>query len=133
MKILSLFALTLIFLLNEQPTQEQLDQGKEIYLSECAECHNLNGEGVPGTYPPLSDKNDFVGDNGKVIFGSIYFGNEGEMTVNSELYNGIMDPVEMSAEDAALVVTYIMNSWGNAGGVYTAEDAASVRETEETR
>lgn len=36
-----------------QQAEVKPDSGHEIYTEQCALCHNLNGEGIPG-YPPLA-------------------------------------------------------------------------------
>src|SRR6187551_288541 len=38
------------------PTQElsQADRGKKIFSANCATCHQANGLGVAGQYPPLA-------------------------------------------------------------------------------
>jgi mono/diheme cytochrome c family protein len=30
------------------------DSGHEVYMQRCALCHNTNGEGIPGIYPPVT-------------------------------------------------------------------------------
>jgi nitrite reductase (NO-forming) len=46
-------------------------------------------------------------------------GLQGEVVVNKETYNGVMPMLNLSDEDAANVMTYILNSWGNKGGEVT--------------
>jgi len=36
-----------------QPEAKPLS-GRELYTAQCALCHNRNGEGIPGMYPPLA-------------------------------------------------------------------------------
>jgi len=92
--------------------------GKKLYTTNCSACHQMNGAGIPGAFPPLA-KSDFIKNDEKVVFSSILLGNKGKMTVNGVDYNGVMPPVKMNNKEIAAVTTFIMNSWGNKGKVYS--------------
>src|SRR5207302_9731175 len=38
----------------EQAELSPHDRGKKIFAANCQTCHQANGEGVPGQYPPLA-------------------------------------------------------------------------------
>ena len=54
-------------------------------------------------------------------------GLSGPITVNGKPYNNLMPPQDLTDEQAADVVTYVMNSWGNDYGAATAADVKRVR------
>src|ERR1019366_10031978 len=29
------------------------NRGKDLYISQCSACHQVNGDGLPGVFPPL--------------------------------------------------------------------------------
>src|SRR5947199_152975 len=39
-----------------------LDRGKDLYARNCLICHQLNGAGMPGAFPPLA-KSDLLNGN----------------------------------------------------------------------
>ena len=32
-----------------------INRGRILYVANCTLCHQVNGRGVPGTYPPLAE------------------------------------------------------------------------------
>ncbi len=104
---------------------EVLQRGKQIFDSYCKTCHQANGQGIPGVYPPLA-KSDFLRDKQKVIH-ALVFGLSGPITVNGKKFNGVMPPAPYNDQDLAAVLTYVYNSFGNPGGVVTPEEVAAVR------
>jgi cytochrome c oxidase cbb3-type subunit 2 len=49
-----------------------IQRGKELYASNCAQCHGDEGEGIPGAIPSLVD-DEFLGQQGDAPDGT-YFG-----------------------------------------------------------
>src|SRR3954467_2316458 len=80
----------------EAPTQ--MDRGRDLYARNCLICHQMNGQGVPGTYPPLAHSDLLNGDREKSIR-TVCEGLSGEIVVNGKKYNGTMPPVVL--DDAA--------------------------------
>ena len=35
-------------------TDKQIARGKLLYIQSCIVCHQANGQGTPGTFPPLA-------------------------------------------------------------------------------
>lgn len=97
--------------------------GAVVYLENCSSCHQTNGEGVPGAFPPLAGNPLVTGDAGAVIT-IVKNGLEGRVVVNGGAYSGIMPHWKglMSDEQMAAVITYIRASWKNhAPGVSIAD------------
>src|SRR5467141_3858190 len=42
--------------------QPRLERGKALYIRNCFVCHQFNGQGIPGTFPPLA-KSDLLTTN----------------------------------------------------------------------
>ena len=102
-------------------------RGEVVYGQVCVACHQANGEGVPGAFPPLAGAGDFYGppSNHAAI---IINGLQGEITVKGVTYNGVMPPQgSLSDYDVAAVATYERHSWGNDDGIVTPEDVKAVR------
>jgi len=93
----------------------------------CAACHQQNGEGLPGAFPPLAGSEWVTGDP-KITIAIVLRGLQGPITVKGQSYNGAMVPwAALSDAQIASVVTYVRSSWGNTASAVTATDVAAVR------
>jgi nitrite reductase (NO-forming) len=101
--------------------------GAKVYTTNCASCHQAQGQGVPGTFPPLAKNETVNGDATKVIH-IVKYGLNGKIHVGDQDYNGMMPAwgQQLSNGDIASVLTYIRSSWGNTGGPVTEDDVAKV-------
>ena len=106
-----------------------VQDGAEIYLTRCMSCHQVNGGGVPGVFPPLTGTEWVTGDE-EVLIRIILNGLTGEMEVNGMVYSGAMPPwgAFLNDEEMAALLTYIRTEWGNDAGEVTPETVAQVRE-----
>ena len=112
----------------------QVDDGAETYATRCLACHQANGGGVPGVFPPLVDTDWVVGDKG-VLIRIVLNGVTGEMEVNGQVYTGAMPPWGsfLNDEEMAGLLTYIRTSWGNEAPPVTPEEVGRVREAAQER
>lgn len=108
---------------------EQMKKGEAVFKKYCVTCHMATGMGMPGVYPPLAGSDYIKTKDKKVIIDNVTNGLKGEVTVNGKKFNNVMVPLpkEYTDEDAANVITYIMNSWGNSGPVVTAAEVKKIR------
>lgn len=113
-----------------EPSQTQPD-GYVLYANKCANCHQINGEGVPPAYPPLA-ASDFLqnwsqGKERKKLVAILKKGLKGSITVNGVAYNGFMPPAAKDLTDAeiATLLTYVTNSWGNQAEPFSEEEVRS--------
>jgi nitrite reductase (NO-forming) len=110
----------------------QMELGKAVYLQTCFVCHQLNGLGVPNQIPPLAGSDFLLGAKPQVIR-TVIQGRSGEVVVNGKKYAGIMIPQgNLSDEQIASVLTYVRNSWGNAGSPVTPDEVHAVRQAAPT-
>ncbi len=95
--------------------------GQQVYLANCAACHQGNGTGVLGSFPPLVD-NPNIQDAGYVRT-VIQQGLSGPIDVNGVTYDGQM-PAQAQLSDAEIdaVIAYIQ------AGVFVPADTAPVGE-----
>ena len=101
--------------------------GKTIYLSNCAACHQANGEGLKGVFPPLA-KSDYLSGERKRVLETAMFGLSGSITVNGEQYNGVMPSMGyLEDQQLADVLTYVLTSWGNTGSAVSAHEVVALR------
>jgi nitrite reductase (NO-forming) len=104
----------------------QMERGKKTYLTTCFACHMASGEGLPGVFPPLANSDFLKADKNRVIR-IVTKGLSGPITVNGQNYNNVMPPLPLDDVQAADVITYVLNSWGNTMGPVTPEDVKRMR------
>ena len=102
-------------------------KGKDIFKQNCQACHQTNGEGLPNTFPPLAKSDYLLADKARSIK-QVIKGSSGEITVNGQKFNSTMPPQNLTDEQIADVLNYILHSWGNNGEIITAEEVKKQRE-----
>jgi nitrite reductase (NO-forming)/hydroxylamine reductase len=107
---------------------EILVKGEAVFNANCAACHQVDGTGLPGAFPPLAGSDFLVGNRDEVLATAL-FGRQGPITVNGNEYNGVMPSMGyLTDEDLAAAITYVFSSWGNAEAAVSVEEVASLRE-----
>ena len=98
-------AAQLAFLTEKEWSQDELfAQGKEVYQTRCAACHQVNGQGIPGFYPALAGSDVVMNDKSKQI--EILM--EGIRGSQMQSFAEQLNEVEMAA-----VITFTKLSWDN--------------------
>jgi mono/diheme cytochrome c family protein len=88
-------------------SSEILADGAAVYSANCQACHQANGTGLPGAFPPLKDSEWVVGDP-HVLSGIILAGYTGQMEVLNQTYNGAMPSfARLSDDEVAAVANYL--------------------------
>jgi mono/diheme cytochrome c family protein len=107
------------------PAAQAQAPGEAVYRSTCMVCHQAQGEGIAGSFPPLA-KSDFLADRGKTIR-QVIKGGSGEIVVNGVKYNGVMPPQSLKDEEVAAVLTYVYSSFGNTGAAVTVDEVKAAK------
>ena len=93
--------------------------GQRGYMTNCANCHGKEGEGIGKLFPPVA-KSDYLMKNLDKLASIIKYSQKGEIVVNGVSYNMEMPgQAELSPIETAEISTFIANSWGNEGGFIT--------------
>jgi mono/diheme cytochrome c family protein len=89
--------------------------GKELFDRHCAVCHQVDGAGVPGAYPPLRDS---VGAYVRLPAGREYlvhvvsFGMTGAIPAHGQTYNGLMQPwTQFSDAQISELLNYVLTGF----------------------
>ncbi len=108
-------------------TEEQIKAGQALFAGTCSTCHQPNGAGLPGVFPPLA-KSDWLAANPKRAIDAVLGGLTGPIKVNGQDYNSVMPPMnQLTDDEVANILTYVMGSWGNGGGKITKAEVAERR------
>lgn len=98
-------------------------EGKKLYVGAgCAACHQPNGTGQPGVYPPLVDS-EWVKGSDKRMAMLIHSGLVGPITVKGSVYNNAM-PAQgalLTPKKLAYIVSFIRQEWGGGASLVTPE------------
>ncbi len=105
------------------------DRGKKIFAANCQTCHQANGLGVPGQYPPLAGSEFTTGGSRRPAM-IVLKGLQGPVTVKGQKFgSAVMQPWDKTLTDQRIadVLTYERSEWGNNGSAVTAEQIAALR------
>jgi len=107
--------------------EQQIEAGKALFNGTCSTCHQSNGEGMPGVFPPLA-KSDLIAKDPKHPIDIVLHGLSGKVTVNGTEYNSVMPPMtQLNDDEVANILTFVYNSWGNPGGQVSADEVKAAR------
>jgi mono/diheme cytochrome c family protein len=118
------------------PTRPR-DPGLEVYEQGCLPCHQPEGKGLPGVYPPLAGSEWVRGDADRLIR-IVLHGLTGPVTVAGANYGG-PDSVPMPSmagltdEQISDVLTYVRRDFGNGAPTVPSSAVKRIRESNATR
>ena len=101
-------------LLTTMPVQAAPAPGAPVYNQYCAVCHQADGKGTPGVFPPLAGSPVVTGDP-HFLARLVLYGLQGRIVVGGQTYSSNMAGLAKNMSDAqiAQVLTYIRSTWGN--------------------
>jgi nitrite reductase (NO-forming) len=106
---------------------EQMASGKKLFETNCAGCHQAQGQGMAGVFPPLAKSDYLMADKERSIK-VVLKGLSGPVTVNGKTYAGMMPPVtHLNDGEVASILTFVRNSFGNKGPQVTPDEVQAVR------
>ncbi len=109
--------------------EAQIEAGKSLYNGTCSTCHQAEGQGMEGVFPPLA-KSDYLMQDKVRAIATILNGKSGPITVNGKDYNSVMPAMSQLNDDSiANILTFVRNSWGNKGDAVSAAEVTAVRES----
>ncbi len=101
--------------------------GKMVYDRYCLACHQTDGSGVPGLYPPLK-KADWKALDDERLINIVLQGISGEIEVDGMVYNGQMPSHQfLSDQQIADVLTYLRIEYGDIDEAVTPVEVTSLR------
>ena len=114
--------------------------GKRQFQAACITCHQANGLGVPGAFPPLAGSEWASGSEERAIR-IVLHGLGGEVKVGSATFNGAMPSFgkvpgggyNWRDDQIAAVLTYVRQEWGNQAGPIAPEQVTAIRTQEAAR
>lgn len=113
---------------------DPIAEGKRIFGANCSACHQSNGLGVAGAFPPIVGSEWVTGPEQTVVR-ILLNGLGGAVNVKGVTYNGAMPAWKesMSDDDIAHVITYIRQWSPNAAPAVTAASVGALRKEHDAR
>jgi cytochrome c oxidase subunit II len=100
--------------------------GAEVYTAHCASCHQAEGQGIPGAFPPLAGHlpefitrhhvPEFIEDDvGRhYLINVLLYGLQGAITARGQTYDALMPAFGyLSDQEIAAVLNHTLHAWGN--------------------
>jgi len=104
---------------------EKYALGKKIYDEKCVVCHQADGTGMVGAFPPLKHS-DYLLENPIRGIEQTLNGSFEEMVVNGVTYNAPMTPQVDTKEEALAVINYVLKYFNDSNVELTMDDIKDV-------
>jgi len=108
--------------------EQQSKAGQALYAGTCSVCHQDNGAGLAGVFPPLAKSDYLTARSNQELIAIVLNGLTGPVKVNGQDYNSVMPPMsQLTDDEIANILTYVHTSWGNTGAAVSNEEVTAVR------
>lgn len=104
---------------------DALPDGETLYMNTCAACHQADGNGMPGAFPPLAGS-DVVNDDNYRLQASIIL-----MGYDSRPEYATMQAFadELTDAEIAAIMNHERTSWGNNSKTVSVDEIKAVRDS----
>jgi mono/diheme cytochrome c family protein len=123
--IFGLLALLISCESREEITRQQyVVEGMNLYQTNCANCHQVDGSGLKDLYPPLAKTDLWKRVKMNELACLIKLGQKDSIQVNGKFYNAYMpgNP-KLQALDIAELITYMREKWSPDKTIFSLDSA----------
>ena len=114
---------------NSPKFTQYYNQGEQLYLKHCSNCHQKSGTGLGRVYPPVN-KSDYMQKNFHRVICLMRHGTTGELVVNGVSFNQPMPGVPSLTDlEIAEIATYIYNTWEHNRGMIEVKEVSAILQT----
>jgi mono/diheme cytochrome c family protein len=101
----------------ELKSEQYFVTGQQLYMTHCANCHQMEGNGMSNLYPPIAGS-QIISDKARVAC-IIQYGMSDTIIVNGKKFSRPMPPNPKLTEiEIAEIVSFVSMKWGK-DSVYT--------------
>ncbi|CBL44768.1 Hypothetical protein HDN1F_11850 [gamma proteobacterium HdN1] len=103
-------------------------RAESAYAANCGACHQANGQGMAGVFPPLVNNKAVQDPNPAKHISVILDGLQGE-EIDGTVYQSPMPPFKGALNDTQIadIINHERSSWGNKGKLVSPEDVKAAR------
>ena len=105
--------------------------GARLYAANCQACHQANGAGLPGAFPPLKGSPIVLDDNPEILIEIIMKGYNGRDEYGEMPAVGTNN--SLTADEVAAIINHERTSWGNNARTIPLEEVKKILEQIETQ
>jgi mono/diheme cytochrome c family protein len=126
----------------DQPSMgnDAFRKGQKVFVTYCQVCHQPNGQGAPGQFPPLAGSEWVLAKEPGRVIRIVLNGLQGPIKVKDLAFDSASmvpwrDQPGISDADLANVLTFIRSNkeWGNDASPVTAEQVKAIRDKTASR
>jgi cytochrome c oxidase cbb3-type subunit 2 len=114
---------------SSSPKNEQislLPDGQLLYTNNCQACHQANGEGLKGAFPPLKGSAIVTGEDLELFVNIIMLGYDARPEYAS--MNAVGTDNNLTPEEVTAIINHEKTSWGNTAKPVTLEEVKKIIE-----
>ncbi|TAH02454.1 MAG: cytochrome-c oxidase [Sphingobacteriales bacterium] len=97
---------------NQNPSNPNLD-GAALYVTHCQACHQADGEGLKGAFPPLKGSKIVLDNNPELMVDIIMNGYAGRVKEGYAVMAAVGTNNNLTANQVAAIMNHEKTSWGN--------------------
>ncbi|ACU61240.1 cytochrome c [Chitinophaga pinensis] len=112
---------------NKEGAVEEFD-GAALYANNCQSCHQPNGEGLKGAFPPLKGSKIVLNDDPELMVDIIMNGYSGRVQEGFGEMPAVGTLNKLSAGEVAAIMNHERSSWGNNGRKVTEAQVKAIME-----
>ncbi len=101
-----------------------LPDGNQLYAINCQSCHQANGEGLKGAFPPLKGSPIVLGTDLELYVNIIMLGYDPRPEYAT--MNAVGTDNNLSPEDVTAIINHEKTSWGNGAKTVNVEDVKKI-------
>lgn len=105
---------------------EIVADGMALYATHCQACHQENGEGLPGAFPPLKGSKIVLDDNSETMVDIIMNGYNGRASEGYGPMAAVGTLAGLTANEVAAIMNHEKTNWGNDAKKITSEEVQKI-------
>lgn len=100
--------------------------GAALYATNCQSCHQANGEGLKGAFPPLKGSKIVLDENPEIMVNIIMNGYSGRVSEGFGVMPAVGTNNKLSVEEVTAIMNHEKSSWGNNAKKVTTDEIEKI-------
>lgn len=104
------------------PTEVIAADGVALYATNCQACHQQNGKGLPGAFPPLAGSKVVLDENPEIFVDIIMNGYNARANEGFGPMPAVGTMANLTADEITAIMNHEKTSWGNGAKTVTVDE-----------